>query len=430
LTLERLEDRCLLSYTITDVGTFDGSSFSTATGLNATGQVVGYDFTSDHQGAQAYLFDSGNLTDLGNLGGNHAFAQGINDLGQVAGYSRLADDATSHAFLYDSGTLTDLGPNGGNGFAYAINNNGDVAGYANINGGPYHAVLWQGATMTFLPDLGGSISYGQAIDAAGDVVGLSYLPGDAVFHGFLVSQGQVSDLGTFAGAANSWANGVNNVGQVVGFSGNSPNDYHAFLWDAVNGMQDLGTLGGVRSYANAINDAGQVVGFAALPSGVQHAFLYDGGVMTDLNDLLPPGSGWEVYQAYGINASGQIVGEGFHNGAQHGFLMTPDTGPHISQGPRSSSPILPGYELAAAGALSETRMVVGLPFDVAEQSRAGEFQQPGTVFEVGPTRQTASTSTAWTVSGERPASEHAGASEGTGDWQGTDHPDDLVGRLS
>jgi probable HAF family extracellular repeat protein len=340
----------------------------------------------------------------------------------VAGFSQLAGDAMSHAFRYDSGVLTDLGPNAGNSFAYAINNNGDVTGYADVNGGPDHAVLWQGTTMTYLPDLGGSISYAQGIDDADDVVGISYIPGDTAFHAFLVSQGQVTDLGTFAGAANSWANGVNNVGQVVGFSGNSINDYHAFLWDAVNGMQDLGTLGGVRSYANAINDAGQIVGFAALPSGIQHAFLYDSGVMTDLNDLIPPDSGWEVYQASGINSSGQIVGEGFHNGAQHGFLMTPDNGPRMPRGPRSSSGVLPGYELAAAGALSETRMVAGLPFEAADQARAWELPQLRTVFEVGPARQTESTSTAWAVFGERHASEHAGAGEGTGDWQGTENP--------
>jgi hypothetical protein len=34
--------------------------------------------------------------------------------------------------------------------------------------------------------------------------------------------------------------------------------------------------------------------------------------MKDLNKLIPAGSGWVLITASGINASGQIVGEGTH----------------------------------------------------------------------------------------------------------------------
>jgi len=47
--------------------------------------------------------------------------------------------------------------------------------------------------------------------------------------------------------------------------------------------------------------------------------------MTDLNDLLPPGSGWELTQAEDINEVGQIVGWGEIGGPTRGFLMTPDS---------------------------------------------------------------------------------------------------------
>lgn len=53
-----------------------------------------------------------------------------------------------------------------------------------------------------------------------------------------------------------------------------------------------------------------------------HAFLHDSGGMTDLNSLLPPGSGWELTLASAINDSGQIVGVGTHNGAVRAFLLT------------------------------------------------------------------------------------------------------------
>src|SRR5207249_1305992 len=61
-----------------------------------------------------------------------------------------------------------------------------------------------------------------------------------------------------------YARAINAAGQVVGYT---------FLWDAVNGMKDLGTLGGRGGFANGINTAGQVVGYAQTVSDYSHAFL-------------------------------------------------------------------------------------------------------------------------------------------------------------
>ena len=43
-------------------------------------------------------------------------------------------------------------------------------------------------------------------------------------------------------------------------------------------MVDSGTLGGDYSYAYGINDAGEVVGYSQTDSGYAHAFLYDGAM--------------------------------------------------------------------------------------------------------------------------------------------------------
>ena len=92
-------------------------------------------------------------------------------------------------------------------------------------------------------------------------------------------------------------------------------------------MTDLGNLGGVLTNVSpeAINNQGQIVGFADAPSGSpQHAFLYCAGMMTDLNDLIDPTSGWTLEYAAGINDNGQIVGYGISPSSQiHGFLLTP-----------------------------------------------------------------------------------------------------------
>ena len=72
-------------------------------------------------------------------------------------------------------------------------------------------------------------------------------------------------------------------------------------------MADLG-IAGIKSCANGINDSGQIVGWSNY-SGQYQAFLYSDGVFTDLGTLGRTPSGAE-----GINNSGQIVGYTYATG--------------------------------------------------------------------------------------------------------------------
>lgn len=45
--------------------------------------------------------------------------------------------------------------------------------------------------------------------------------------------------------------------------------------------------------------------------------------MLDLNDLIPPGAGWVLTDAIDINNDGQIVGNGYLDGAVRAFLLMP-----------------------------------------------------------------------------------------------------------
>lgn len=174
------------------------------------------------------------------------------------------------------------------------------------------APLRAAVQYTDLGTLGGHISWAAGINNAGQVVGYATTSGDATNHAFLYGNGGMSDLGTLGGNVDysSGAYGINNAGQVVGGSN------HAIMYS--NGtMSDLGTLGGSYSNAYAINDAGQVVGVASTTANAsQHAFSYTvGGGMRDLGTL-----GGFLSSAYGVNNAGQVVGQASASGgAVHAF---------------------------------------------------------------------------------------------------------------
>src|SRR5437016_2529260 len=80
----------------------------------------------------------GGMIDLGSLGGTSSTARGINATGQVVGYSNTTKDAATHAFVSNGspGGMTDLNTlvrKGGAGWvliwATGINDNGLIVGY-------------------------------------------------------------------------------------------------------------------------------------------------------------------------------------------------------------------------------------------------------------------------------------------------------------
>ena len=130
------------------------------------------------------------------------------------------------------------------------------------------------------------------------------------------------DLGT-CGGARSWACGINDAGQIVGWSDNSNGGYYAFVYSNGN-MQNIGSMGFYSSTAFGINDQGQIVGTAWPQSGYGDGFIYQNGVMQDLNSLISPSSGWQLHDTLAINNNGWIVGEGVYKSTHYdAFLLIP-----------------------------------------------------------------------------------------------------------
>lgn len=173
-------------------------------------------------------------------------------------------------------------------------------------------------TARDLGTLGGGENSAYGINESGQVVGYSTLSGDLRRHAYLYSGGTMRDLGTLA-SLHSYAYAINKAGQVVGMSYNNYSQLRAVVYGG-GGITDLGTLGGGQSAAYGINNSGQIVGWSETSGGTNsHAFLYSAGTMVDLGTFGGTGS-----QAYAINDFGQVVGGSNTTGdsARHAFLYS------------------------------------------------------------------------------------------------------------
>ena len=174
----------------------------------------------------------------------------------------------------------------------------------------------QTPTIVSLGTLGGSSTTPYAVNAGGQVVGNSFLPGNAGDHAFIFSVGTMQDLGTLGGGF-SVGYSVNKSGQVVGYSIDAGGKQTAFIYsDGV--IQGIG-VNGLSSQALKVNDAGQAAGNFRTANNAQHAFLFSRGTVTDLQTL---GGTYAAVPYYcSINSLGWVVGESMTaNSEMHAFL--------------------------------------------------------------------------------------------------------------
>jgi uncharacterized membrane protein len=257
-----------------------GTTSGYATGVNSSGQIVGY----DSAGGFAYTI-GGTATSLSlPSGAGGLFGTGtVNSSGgAIATYFVGIWPTPIPVICYvGGGTNTSIGSGvtlGSSGiFGIAINDNGWAAGYGQlVSGTTQDAQGYNGSTWTDLGNFGAN-SHAQAIDANGDIVGFSsngtdVLPFYAPRSG--TGWGAMVNLGLSDGNTTSRACGINDNGLIVG-SENST----AYVWSTTPGsgvalstlVNNLGGWTLIR--ATAVDDAGHIVGLGTSPSGQADAFL-------------------------------------------------------------------------------------------------------------------------------------------------------------
>ncbi len=263
-----------------------------------------------------FKWRSGSMTALPTLGGINGYASGTNDWGQIVGWAETTvHDPTCTAATHAPGFYQVLQfepvvwepggdirrlrtlPGDPDGAATAINDLGQAVGISGTCDqavGRFtaaHAVIWQDRTVMEIPTFGGiSWNTPQAINNRGQVVGFANLPGD--------TNGQFQPMG--------------------------------FIWSKRSGLTKIQPLpGDTNTFANGINDLGVVVGLSLNSStGAERAIIWVNGKTMDLNSFLPANSPLYLLAANDIDDRGDIVGQALVQGTSQApaFLAIPPYG--------------------------------------------------------------------------------------------------------
>ncbi len=328
-------------------GQVAGVSFSEGADTSAFLAVPGKDYIQD-LGDSTSVSRAYAMNELGMVVGTSTF-------GGTA-FRPNGPSTFNHAALFANGSAYDLGSLTPGEFSRAagINSQGQVVGFsgANENGTDGRAFLWRaGIGMIDMGTLGGASAQATAINEAGFVTGNSaYTEKSKDVHAFLVradSQLEISaqpmmDLGTLGGTE-SYGTALNANNHVVGYSSTEDGRIHAFLYNGK--MTDLGSLGekspqSDQSVALGVNSADQVVGYSYLPvtsqlgdrqagatyPAQQVAFLAMNGVMRDLNRLIGDAAKhYLLLSAVAINEAGEILvnAQSYDSGAYHALVLSP-----------------------------------------------------------------------------------------------------------
>ena len=256
------------------------------------------------------------VTDIGTLpGGSTSFGFDLNNAGWVASSSSFAGGSDQHATLWNNGTMIDLGT---------------LGGANSIPGGPNASLEALVDSETAMPDPNGEAfcGYGNHVQCLA-----------AVWR-----NGLLQALPLLAGGNNSYAIGINDAGQVIGYAETgAPDDcatpfqvrrFMPVIWDRNGEIRQLSPLAGdTVAFGFAINRRGQAVGGSGQCSDVvlpqfgapaaPHGVFWDiDGTQFDLGNL-----GGTFNAPSAINDRGEVAGASqLSDGTLHAYIWNRSKG--------------------------------------------------------------------------------------------------------
>jgi len=258
------------SYVFTTVD-YPGASLTELWGMNDAGVAVGDAMIGNTQ--VAFTWNAGTFTLLPPApGGVFAGGLGINNAGVIAG--SVQPPSGNQGFVLNGTTYSTFAePGSAQTDGRGIGDSGIVLGYSTDAGGGRVPFIYDPATNTFtnilIPGMDPTgLNLAQDVNAAGQVVGQVRILAQGNW-GFVRDAGgnvtlfQVGGLGT-------GARGINDAGTIVGLiTGNNT----SFVGSLGGGFDPFLFPGAPTTYAEGINNFGEISGSYVDAAGVQHGFV-------------------------------------------------------------------------------------------------------------------------------------------------------------
>jgi hypothetical protein len=288
-------------WTVNPLGDYNGQSLYGAD-INNRGQVIAN--TTLIGGGTSVLFSGGLRTVLPEAGLTRAIR--INNAGTVLG-TQYRTSESSRTFTFANGGLTLLSaPDEIRGNAVDLNERGDVL-MSSTNRTGYSSWLFDSSGRgSQLTAPGWSVVTGRQLNDSGQVLGTAtrfdqWATADVVMH-----NGTMRELGNASLVEQGFV--LNNRGQVGGiyWPENAPNSNRAAIFEPDGSITTMPTQSYIQE-TTLLNDRGQAVVhtlsmYYGSTSTVPTAHFYDGGVLTELDAGMGPGT-----MAVDLNELGQVL---------------------------------------------------------------------------------------------------------------------------